>query len=264
MGDLTVHKSTAARFSRLLWCQAVFRKWCFGLPRISNFSAWAPALIWPLWSWWLPYPWKNHPACTFSREEKFWSRLFSIQESAQQAMIDGAQSVKIDPIIYSYQICNPPPKQVLSFHHFYRHVLLPKEVAAQVPLMHLMTETEWRNLGVQQSPGWVHYMMHDPGMLYAPALASSLVLEFRNLTCQFYGNIITAMTGSDQCKTSSHTVMKFKGVPPFLSKSSETESCVGSLCEWLHCEAKSLTLFLFPASRPDSLHGLWPAWFGKI
>lgn len=26
-----------------------------------------------------------------------------------------------------------------------------------------MSETEWRNLGVQQSPGWVHYMMHVPG-----------------------------------------------------------------------------------------------------
>lgn len=26
-----------------------------------------------------------------------------------------------------------------------------------------MTETEWRNLGVQQSPGWIHYMMHGPG-----------------------------------------------------------------------------------------------------
>ena len=27
---------------------------------------------------------------------------------------------------------------------------------------HLMTETEWRNLGVQQSPGWIHYMFHTP------------------------------------------------------------------------------------------------------
>jgi len=27
---------------------------------------------------------------------------------------------------------------------------------------HLMTETEWRNLGVQQSPGWIHYMIHQP------------------------------------------------------------------------------------------------------
>lgn len=25
-----------------------------------------------------------------------------------------------------------------------------------------MSETEWRNLGVQQSPGWIHYMMHSP------------------------------------------------------------------------------------------------------
>ncbi len=25
-----------------------------------------------------------------------------------------------------------------------------------------MTETEWRNLGVQQSVGWVHYMIHVP------------------------------------------------------------------------------------------------------
>ena len=25
-----------------------------------------------------------------------------------------------------------------------------------------MTETEWRNLGVHQSIGWVHYMIHLP------------------------------------------------------------------------------------------------------
>lgn len=25
-----------------------------------------------------------------------------------------------------------------------------------------MSETEWRNLGVQQSVGWVHYMLHAP------------------------------------------------------------------------------------------------------
>ncbi|MCL4138323.1 UNVERIFIED_CONTAM: hypothetical protein GTU68_000291 [Idotea baltica] len=25
-----------------------------------------------------------------------------------------------------------------------------------------MNETEWRNLGVQQSPGWVHYLVHNP------------------------------------------------------------------------------------------------------
>lgn len=33
-----------------------------------------------------------------------------------------------------------------------------------VPKTHLMSEQEWRAIGVQQSQGWVHYMTHDPGM----------------------------------------------------------------------------------------------------
>ena len=44
----------------------------------------------------------------------------------------------------------------------YRHVMLPKELAKIVPKTHLMSESEWRNLGVQQSQGWVHYMAHEP------------------------------------------------------------------------------------------------------
>ena len=44
-----------------------------------------------------------------------------------------------------------------------RHVILPFDLAKHVPKTHLMTETEWRNLGVQQSPGWVHYLIHSPG-----------------------------------------------------------------------------------------------------
>ncbi|XP_072167260.1 cyclin-dependent kinases regulatory subunit-like [Diadema setosum] len=43
----------------------------------------------------------------------------------------------------------------------YRHVMLPKDIAKLVP-NHLMTETEWRQIGVQQSQGWVHYMCHSP------------------------------------------------------------------------------------------------------
>ncbi|CAI9539818.1 unnamed protein product, partial [Staurois parvus] len=43
-----------------------------------------------------------------------------------------------------------------------RHVMLPKELAKQVPKTHLMSEEEWRRLGVQQSLGWVHYMIHEP------------------------------------------------------------------------------------------------------
>ncbi|XP_006814783.1 cyclin-dependent kinases regulatory subunit-like [Saccoglossus kowalevskii] len=44
----------------------------------------------------------------------------------------------------------------------YRHVILPPDLAKLVPRTHLMTETEWRNLGVQQSPGWEHYLRHGP------------------------------------------------------------------------------------------------------
>ena len=39
----------------------------------------------------------------------------------------------------------------------YRHVQLPKELARLVPKKNLMTESEWRAIGVQQSRGWVSY-----------------------------------------------------------------------------------------------------------
>uniref|UniRef100_V5I1B4 Cyclin-dependent kinases regulatory subunit n=1 Tax=Ixodes ricinus TaxID=34613 RepID=V5I1B4_IXORI len=44
----------------------------------------------------------------------------------------------------------------------YRHVVLPKEIAKLVPKSRLMSETEWRGIGVQQSHGWVRYMIHEP------------------------------------------------------------------------------------------------------
>lgn len=48
----------------------------------------------------------------------------------------------------------------LSSH---RHVVLPKQLSKLVPSSHLMTEDEWRGIGVQQSQGWIHYMIHKPG-----------------------------------------------------------------------------------------------------
>jgi cyclin-dependent kinase regulatory subunit CKS1 len=47
-------------------------------------------------------------------------------------------------------------------HSEYRHVILPKPLAKYIPKDRLMTESEWRALGVQQSPGWTHYMIHKP------------------------------------------------------------------------------------------------------
>ena len=42
------------------------------------------------------------------------------------------------------------------------HVILPRELAKQLPKNRLLSETEWRGIGVQQSRGWVHYAIHRP------------------------------------------------------------------------------------------------------
>ncbi|KAJ2402979.1 Cyclin-dependent kinases regulatory subunit 1 [Coemansia sp. RSA 2559] len=45
----------------------------------------------------------------------------------------------------------------------YRHVSLPEGLRKYLPNPpRLMTEAEWRGLGVRQSPGWEHYMVHEP------------------------------------------------------------------------------------------------------
>ena len=44
----------------------------------------------------------------------------------------------------------------------YRHVILPKDIAKKIPQSQLLTESQWRALGIQQSHGWVHYMIHSP------------------------------------------------------------------------------------------------------
>ena len=43
----------------------------------------------------------------------------------------------------------------------YRHVILPADIAKNLP-KHLLSEREWRALGVQQSRGRVHYGQHKP------------------------------------------------------------------------------------------------------
>ena len=43
----------------------------------------------------------------------------------------------------------------------YRHVILPRDLGKLVP-KRLMSDPEWRQLGVQQSLGWEHYMIHRP------------------------------------------------------------------------------------------------------
>uniref|UniRef100_A0A2K5DJ04 Cyclin-dependent kinases regulatory subunit n=2 Tax=Amniota TaxID=32524 RepID=A0A2K5DJ04_AOTNA len=61
-------------------------------------------------------------------------------------------------------------------HYEYRHVMLPRELSKQVPKTHLMSEEEWRRLGVQQSLGWVHYMIHEPGK-FCHIIVKALIVE---------------------------------------------------------------------------------------
>ena len=44
----------------------------------------------------------------------------------------------------------------------YRHVFLPKQIFKKMAQGRLLSEQEWRNLGVQQSRGWNHYEIHRP------------------------------------------------------------------------------------------------------
>lgn len=44
----------------------------------------------------------------------------------------------------------------------YRHVILPKEISKKDPKDHLLSEDEWRALGIMMSVGWIHYHRHSP------------------------------------------------------------------------------------------------------
>ena len=44
----------------------------------------------------------------------------------------------------------------------YRHVMLPKKAYAIMAKGRLLTELEWRTLGVTMSRGWEHYAIHRP------------------------------------------------------------------------------------------------------
>jgi cyclin-dependent kinase regulatory subunit CKS1 len=44
----------------------------------------------------------------------------------------------------------------------YKHALLPKDVYEKMPKGQLLTEEEWRGLGLAMSRGWCHYTIHKP------------------------------------------------------------------------------------------------------
>ncbi|VDN56018.1 unnamed protein product [Dracunculus medinensis] len=51
-------------------------------------------------------------------------------------------------------------RYLLSIEFACRHVIIPRTLVKFVPKDRLMTENEWRDLGIQQSRGWENYMVH--------------------------------------------------------------------------------------------------------
>ncbi|XP_017100737.2 cyclin-dependent kinases regulatory subunit-like [Drosophila bipectinata] len=45
----------------------------------------------------------------------------------------------------------------------YRNVLLPKKLVKMIPKTHPMTEDEWRSIGVELPPSWIHFVIHRTG-----------------------------------------------------------------------------------------------------
>jgi cyclin-dependent kinase regulatory subunit CKS1 len=80
--------------------------------------------------------------------------FFTLVDPAQKEQARQLIAKMQSKILYSEKYFDP------EFE--YRHVILPKEVGKLVPRNRLMEEAEWRQLGVQQSVGWRHYMIHKP------------------------------------------------------------------------------------------------------
>ncbi|KAI9015198.1 cyclin-dependent kinase regulatory subunit-domain-containing protein [Gaertneriomyces semiglobifer] len=83
----------------------------------------------------------------------------SFEEEHQQRLLEEQQ--RLNDILEHRDDIHYSARYADDFYE-YRHVTLPKQIARWVPPGRLMLEEEWRNLGVQQSAGWVHYMIHEP------------------------------------------------------------------------------------------------------
>ena len=82
----------------------------------------------------------------------------------------------------------------------HRHVILPKEIASNVPHGRLMNEAEWRKIGVQQSRGWVHYMVHKPGTgCYSVKYCAASHCMQSRMYCSSVDQNSSSQTSSDNC-----------------------------------------------------------------
>jgi len=86
------------------------------------------------------------------------------QQAAQQKELARKLEEYIDKIEYSDRYSDD--------EYEYRHVILPKQLLKMIPkdyfspddsgVLRLLTEQEWRGIGITQSLGWEHYEVHAP------------------------------------------------------------------------------------------------------
>jgi cyclin-dependent kinase regulatory subunit CKS1 len=82
-----------------------------------------------------------------------WEQAVAWQEQEEGAWQDG-------PLVNNWRFVYS--RKYHDAIYEYRHVILPTDVARLCPQNKLLSESEWRQLGVQQSRGWEHYAVHKP------------------------------------------------------------------------------------------------------
>jgi cyclin-dependent kinase regulatory subunit CKS1 len=83
-------------------------------------------------------------------------RIAALRETANQPTNQPTTSTTSS----SSRLSNSLSSSSLPLVH--SHVHLPDDIAKVLPRNRLLSEDEWRSLGVTQSLGWVHYSIHGP------------------------------------------------------------------------------------------------------
>ncbi|VDD96998.1 unnamed protein product [Enterobius vermicularis] len=89
-------------------------------------------------------------------------------------------AVGTNGFIYSEKYCDD--------QYEYRHVHITPEVAKLISRQHLLSESEWRHLGVEQSRGWEHYMYHSPEKHDRQEVAAA-----KHNICQMVSEVVAAV-----------------------------------------------------------------------
>jgi hypothetical protein len=123
----------------------------------------------------------------------------------------------------------------------YRHVSLPRELAQIIPknywdpksetaVLRLLTEDEWRAIGIQQSLGWEHYEVH--GTPYIPIYVLPRIHHASLSSTRAPHSALPSSEGLCSSPTTATQINSF--IPTVSSYSRFSASCFKSLSNSLH------------------------------